>query len=666
MPKIFISYRREDSQYQADRLYEALKQYVIDPKRDIFIDVDNIPVGVDFVDHLESQVAQCDILLAIIGPGWLTAKNAATGMRRLDDPKDFVRIEIAAALLRGIPVAPVLLDGTPFPAEYELPDDLKPLVRRNGADVRRVSFDVDVRRLIHGIGLGRVTHDQNPQSTVGDTRIANAATSEVASATGRMASAPQTHAAIPRIIVLAGVFLVLAGALLWLANPGDWRRVTAQAPGVESSSRPPATLDPDRGIWMEASDSGAAQALRPGATQLLGECGTVTAIIYFESREAILHQFAQSILDTAIRKTFDCSIDSVEIDAYPDRGGSEAEVQNLAELRAKTIAAVFTGVGIEERKIKRSVGDLARVSVNVSSLTSTPAKVTLLLSPVAKSASISESAVGAAISSAIEHDISAGKVFNDCKECPQMVAIPSGTFTMGSPETEVGRDYDEGPQRSVSIPAFAAGRYEVTVAEWNACVAAGSCPSLPGYLSEDGVQPAASITWMDASAYTRWLSQRTGHHYRLLTESEWEFAARANSATTYSWGSDPESGCSYANGADSTVLMEDRDWTSALPCSDGVGGRTAKVGSYQPNGFGLYDMHGNVAEMVQDCYARDYSERQPSDGRAFLPLVCPSHVARGGGYSASQRGLRSADRWQIFNDSGGGGVIGFRVARSVP
>jgi len=111
--KIFISYRREDSQHQADRLHAALSRKI--PKRNIFIDVDNIPVGVDFVQHLDQQVGQCEVLLALIGPDWLEAKNPETGARRLDDPKDFVRIEIASALKRGIPVAPVLLDGA-FPA----------------------------------------------------------------------------------------------------------------------------------------------------------------------------------------------------------------------------------------------------------------------------------------------------------------------------------------------------------------------------------------------------------------------------------------------------------------------------------------------------------------------------------------------------------------------
>lgn len=161
MPKIFISYRREDSQHQADRLHTALARRM--PRRDIFIDVDNIPVGVDFVRHLDAQVSQCDVLLALIGPGWAAARNSQTGGRRLDDPKDFVRIEIASALKRGIPVAPVLLDGAPLPREEDLPEDLRPLVRRHGVEVRRLTFEADADRLIRSLKLGKQARRATPE-----------------------------------------------------------------------------------------------------------------------------------------------------------------------------------------------------------------------------------------------------------------------------------------------------------------------------------------------------------------------------------------------------------------------------------------------------------------------------------------------------------------------
>ena len=120
MAKIFISYRRSDSQHAVDRLQQEMRPYVKDAKRDIFVDVDNIPIGRDFEEHLQGKVSECDALLAVIGPDWLTSKKE-DGSRRLDDPEDFVRTEIAAALSRNIPVVPVLLDGAQVPHASQLP-----------------------------------------------------------------------------------------------------------------------------------------------------------------------------------------------------------------------------------------------------------------------------------------------------------------------------------------------------------------------------------------------------------------------------------------------------------------------------------------------------------------------------------------------------------------
>lgn len=162
MKRIFISYRRQDSQHQADRLHAHLKQAVQDPDEQIFIDVDNIPLGVDFFVHLDSKVGQCDVLLALIGPGWLDARDPVANVRRLDDPADFVRIEIASALKRGVPVVPVLLDGTPPPHPKDLPEDLRPLVRRQAVEVRRMSFDADAERLVRGLRLDPVAKAAAP------------------------------------------------------------------------------------------------------------------------------------------------------------------------------------------------------------------------------------------------------------------------------------------------------------------------------------------------------------------------------------------------------------------------------------------------------------------------------------------------------------------------
>jgi len=229
MPKIFISYRREDSKHAVGRLHAALARHVRNPKRDIFIDIDNIPRGVDFVDHLDGQVAQCDIMLAVIGPGWLTAKDAKTGKRRLDDPQDFVRIEVASALKRGIPVVPVVLDDTKIPVAEDLPDDLRLLVRRNGERLEHESFAADVARLIKNL----------PARDARSAMTASRLTKPAASGGGWIGP------------VVALTFLALAGggAWAWIANPGDWRgsdpqtiaNVSDDVPKVTTTTNEPST-----------------------------------------------------------------------------------------------------------------------------------------------------------------------------------------------------------------------------------------------------------------------------------------------------------------------------------------------------------------------------------------------------------------------------------------
>jgi hypothetical protein len=161
--KLFISYRRDDSQHQADRLHLALQRAI--PKKNIFIDIDGIPAGVDFLKNISDQVGQCDILIALIGPEWLQATDAQ-GRRRLDNPEDFVRVEIATALNRGITVAPVLLDDARMPQADELPPDMAGLTRRNAVEVRRTSFDADTQRLIRKLGLGRLARKREALAAV--------------------------------------------------------------------------------------------------------------------------------------------------------------------------------------------------------------------------------------------------------------------------------------------------------------------------------------------------------------------------------------------------------------------------------------------------------------------------------------------------------------------
>ena len=244
----------------------------------------------------------------------------------------------------------------------------------------------------------------------------------------------------------------------------------------------------------------------------------------------------------------------------------------------------------------------------------------------------------------------------DCAECPLMMRIPAGTFTMGAPESELPPRPAEKPQREVSIPAFRAGAQEVTFAQWDACVAGGGCG---GYSPDDlgwgrDNLPVVAVSWDDAQLYVDWLSRRTGQRYRLLTESEWEYAARAGTTTP------------FHTGETITPRQANYDGRSGYPSGyDGSGPyrrQTVPVGSFAPNGFGLHDLHGNVREWVQDCYGN--YENAPSDGSAAELEGCSLRVLRGGSWFDVPWDLRSAYRlWNYsgYRDYGNG----FRVARTL-
>ncbi|MCS6764084.1 MAG: formylglycine-generating enzyme family protein [Candidatus Protistobacter heckmanni] len=236
----------------------------------------------------------------------------------------------------------------------------------------------------------------------------------------------------------------------------------------------------------------------------------------------------------------------------------------------------------------------------------------------------------------------------DCTTCPRMVTLPAGSFVMGSPEDEAGRQWSEGPQRRVSVASFSSPETEVTVAQFadfvvdTGYIAAGECLGLesvrfgysanlkwnnPGFTQSDQ-HPAVCLIWEDAKAYVTWLADKTGKHYRLPSEAEWEYAARAG-----------------ANVVDKTfktsmAVAPDLD---VYNCADSVV-RTTKVGSYKPNAFGLYDMVGNVWEWGEDCWHYNYLGA-PSKGRAWSEKKCTLHVQRGGGWGDSKLGgARPASR----------------------
>jgi formylglycine-generating enzyme required for sulfatase activity len=246
---------------------------------------------------------------------------------------------------------------------------------------------------------------------------------------------------------------------------------------------------------------------------------------------------------------------------------------------------------------------------------------------------------------ACSQPFSAGQSFRDCANdvCPEMVVIPAGSFVMGSPASEPGRYDNEGPQRTVSIARFAVGKYDITFDQWAACVNGEGCTSNPNPSDNGwgrGNRPVINVSWNDAQEYVRWLSQRTGHTYRLLTEAEWEYAARAGTTTAYYTGD--------------SISAQQASFNSSS---------TRPVGSYAPNNFGLYDMAGNVWQWVQDCYADSYVGHA-SDGSAFETGNCSDRVIRGGSWNYFPQVLRSAFRFR-FSPSFRYFFLGFRLARTV-
>ena len=265
--------------------------------------------------------------------------------------------------------------------------------------------------------------------------------------------------------------------------------------------------------------------------------------------------------------------------------------------------------------------------------------------------------------------VTPGPVFQDCATCPEMVVIPAGSFTMGSPKDENGRDEDEGPPRTVAIEySFAVGVHEVTFAEWDACSEAGGCvgnvPGDEGWGRVD--RPVINVSSDDAQSYVDWLSGQTGELYRLPNEAEWEYVARAGTKTARFWGESPNEQCRYANGYDETSAQASDlgpRWMP-VPCQDEQV-HTAPVGSFEPNGFGVYDMMGNVWEWTADCWSDSY-RRAPRDGSARESGDCSMRVIRGGSWRNLVRFLRSAGlrfaRDRGFEDN----TIGFRVVRTIP
>ena len=271
--------------------------------------------------------------------------------------------------------------------------------------------------------------------------------------------------------------------------------------------------------------------------------------------------------------------------------------------------------------------------------------------------------------------------FKECPECPVMLGIPSGTFTMGSPPNEPGRFDTEGPQHEVTVKAFALGKYNVTVEEFLLFLkqtgyrpepcnpilnlgwkSPGGGLAYPPFIGQPARWPAACLDWRDAQAYVEWLNRKVRETrpelgdregpYRLPTEAEWEFAARGGTTTSRWWGDDIGAGRANCNGCGSPYDYK----------------VLAEVDSFDPNPFGLYGVLGNVWQWTEDCWHESYAGA-PTDGSAWREPYCDRHVVRGGSWNNLPIFVRSASRSGSIANGGEydySGVAGFRLARMLP
>lgn len=257
-----------------------------------------------------------------------------------------------------------------------------------------------------------------------------------------------------------------------------------------------------------------------------------------------------------------------------------------------------------------------------------------------------------ALTASQEQALKPGDPIHECTDCPEMIVVPAGSFEMGSLATDKDAYPNEFLHHQVIIDKlFAVSKYELTFADWDACVAGGGCN---GYRPSDrgwghGQRPV--ISWDEAQRYVTWLSRITGKKYRLLSEAEYEYAARGGKETVYPWDNNIE-----LNG-------------TAMANCDGCGSQwadkqTAPAGSFAANAFGLYDMVGNVWEWTEDCYHGNYTGDAPTDGSAWVVGDCAYRAIRGGAWYYGPRDLRSARRIRqattARNDT-----LGFRVARTL-
>ncbi|MBV1877028.1 MAG: SUMF1/EgtB/PvdO family nonheme iron enzyme [Pseudomonadales bacterium] len=618
MPKIFLSYRRDDSAYVTESIYSALKAYFT--PEDIFFDIDSGGLGLDFRKDITDAVAQCDVLLAVIGNAWLHAVDG-NGKRRLDNPADYVRLEIEAALSRDIPVVPVLVDEESIPLADALPDTLKALAFRRATPVRAgKDFEQDLQRLMKGIekvvnapvAARPVTSQITPPAAMPQTPEA------LLSGTGIMqVSSLPTNADVSLDGIKIGVTPFNSDTVL----PGSYT-LEVYHPDYLALQQPLVVVANGvikLNLSLKQAYGGLVIITDPvdAKVTLDGEPQTELTPLQFDKLTAGEHLVSVSKAGfTTEESRPEVKADSIlrhpiTLQQVPHGTLNFSVIPADAPVEVDGMPAFQSGMSLAYGKYQINIP-----KGNYAGRFHLACQREVEISAATTEIEISLTAIG-----------------------PVMVSIPAGSFQMGSND---GRD-SEKPVHTVNInQAFELSQYAITFEEYDqfANATKRALPDDEGWGRDR--RPVINVSWRDAQAYVAWLSTETGERYRLPSEAEWEYAARAGTTTAYCWADD--------------ISLDNANYGNII-------GKTTPVGQYAANPFGLYDMHGNVWEWTADRWHDSY-QGAPVDGSVWSEGGDGTRqVLRGGGWVDSPANLRSANRYWI-NSDGTDDYVGFRVARA--
>jgi formylglycine-generating enzyme required for sulfatase activity len=617
MAKIAISYRRTDSDVTG-RIFDRFVQRY--GKDSVFRDIDNIPFGIDFRKVVNDALRGTDVLIAIVGPNWRGTRKR--GSARINDENDLVRIEVETALQRDIPVIPALVGGAMMPKPSDLPDSLRDFSFRNAANIDSGrNFDTDIERLMRS--MDRLLEGKTgPAETTfsGDTERITVPTVRSQEPLEEATPAPAVTASMDQSIESEGESEAALPAEP-LPTP-DVATSLSPAARFKQRQEPEPPHEPESINPAPAMREAPGQSIQSEAVSESAKTSEPVAIVSSNLSPAAAARQAQAA----------------------ERGRQQREE---ARQRAKAPSRRMALIGV-------LLGLVAIGAVGIWAVFRPPTSIQPPAGDV--HTPVRESVGEVPLPRERERALKPKDIFKECATCPEMVVVPAGSFTMGSPESELLRESNESPQHAVTFARqFAVGRFALTFDEWDACAADGGCngykPSDQGWGRRQ--RPVINVSWDNAKEYAAWLSRKTGKTYRLLSEAEREYVTRAGTTTPFWWGS--------------SISTSQANYNGSYTYGGGAGGQnrqeTLPVDSFQPNPWGLYQVHGNVWDWVEDCYHDSYGGA-PSDGSAWTSGDCSQRVVRGGSWGNFPPYLRSADRYRYTTDFRLNN-LGFRVGRTL-